>query len=40
MAKGEELELDLDDNFKNKFDAVCVDNMLGNLDELMKTDNE
>ncbi|CDF02583.1 histidine--tRNA ligase [Ruminococcus sp. CAG:624] len=40
MAKGEELELDLDDNFKNKFDAVCVDNMLGNLDELMKIDNE
>ena len=40
MAKGEELELDLDDNFKNKFDAVCVDNMLGNLDELMKSDNE
>ena len=40
MAKGEELELDLDDKFTDKFDAICVDNMLGNLDELIKPENE
>ena len=40
MDKGEELELDLDDKFANRFDAICVDNMLGNLDELVMNDNK
>jgi len=40
MAKGEELELDLDDKFADRFDAICVDNMLGNLDELVMNENK
>lgn len=38
MEKGEELELSLDDKFTEHFDAICVDNMLGNIDSLMNTD--
>ncbi|MBQ7007842.1 MAG: histidine--tRNA ligase [Ruminococcus sp.] len=40
MTKGEELELDLDDKFADRFDAICVDNMLGNLDELVMNENK
>ena len=35
---GEQLELDLDDKFADRFDAICVDNMLGNLDQLIAKD--
>lgn len=35
MKTGEQLELDLDDKFADRFDAICVDNMLGNLDQLI-----
>ena len=38
MEKGEELELSLDDKFTEHFDAICVDNMLGNIDSLINTD--
>ncbi|MGN1037489.1 MAG: His/Gly/Thr/Pro-type tRNA ligase C-terminal domain-containing protein [Ruminococcus sp.] len=38
MNTGEQLELDLDDKFADRFDAICVDNMLGNLDQLIAKD--
>jgi len=36
MKTGEQLELDLDEKFPDRFDAICVDNMLGSLDQLIK----
>jgi len=38
MKTGEQLELDLDEKFSDRFDAICVDNMLGNLDQLIAKD--
>ncbi|MGN0676879.1 MAG: histidine--tRNA ligase [Ruminococcus sp.] len=38
MKTGEQLELDLDEKFADRFDAICVDNMLGNLDQLIAKD--
>lgn len=35
MKTGETLELDLDEKFPDRFDAICVDSMLGNLDQLV-----
>ena len=40
MKTGEQLELDLDEKFADRFDAICVDNMLGNLDQLIARDSE
>lgn len=40
MKTGEQLELDLDKKFADRFDAICVDNMLGNLDQLIARDDE
>lgn len=40
MKTGEQLELDLDEKFADRFDAICVDNMLGNLDRLIARDSE
>lgn len=40
MKTGEQLELDLDEKFADRFDAICVDNMLGNLDQLIARDDE
>lgn len=38
MKTGEQLELALDEKFPDRFDAICVDNMLGNLDQLIIKD--
>ena len=38
MKTGEQLELELDEKFSDRFDAICVDNMLGNLDQLIAKD--
>ena len=35
MKTGETLELDLDEKFPDRFDAICVDSMLGSLDQLV-----
>lgn len=40
MKTGEQFELDLDEKFADRFDAICVDNMLGNLDQLIARDSE
>lgn len=40
MKTGEQLELNLDEKFADRFDAICVDNMLGNLDQLIARDDE